>query len=133
MLLECSRCQYVILSIVKYRTRPKNIFNHLQNENDAFDADSMFPIDLISHNSQRCTINWGVGGWGGGGRGGGARLGEGRTGNPKDRGSNPVKSRRKKWRICPSQKCCVDSLSACPTPWCIRTHTNDHARTIQIL
>ena len=29
--------------------------------------------------------------------------------------------------------CCVDSLSVCPTPVCIRTHKNDHIRTLKIL
>ena len=30
-----------------------------------------------------------------------------------------------------SEKYCVDSLSVCPTPVCIRTHENDHMRTWQ--
>ena len=32
--------------------------------------------------------------------------------------------------VFPSQKGCADSLSVCPTPVCIRTHTKDHVRTI---
>ena len=35
--------------------------------------------------------------------------------------------------VFPSQKCCTDSLSVCPTPVCIRTHQNDHVRTLKIL
>ena len=35
-------------------------------------------------------------------------------------------------RVFPCQKCCADSLSVCPTPVCIRTHTNDHVRTLQM-
>ena len=48
-----------------------------------------------------------------------------------DEGSNPVRSTRK--LVFLSQKCCADSLSVCPTPVCIRTHKNDHVRTIKIL
>ena len=55
------------------------------------------------------------------------------TRDPKTRGSNPVWSTR---QICVSfseSKCCADSLSVCPTPVCIRTHKNDHVRTLKIL
>ena len=34
--------------------------------------------------------------------------------------------------IVPSQKCCAESLSVCPTPGCIRTHKNDHVRMPKI-
>ena len=36
-------------------------------------------------------------------------------------------------RVFPSQKCCADSLSVCPTPVCIRKHTIDHVRTLKIM
>ena len=32
-----------------------------------------------------------------------------------------------------SQKGCADSLSVCPTPVCMRTHTKDHVRTLKIM
>ena len=45
------------------------------------------------------------------------------TRDPKTRGSNPVRSTRKKVVIVfPSQKCCAGSLSVCPTPVCVYTH-----------
>ena len=47
------------------------------------------------------------------------------TGDPKVEGLNPVRSTRKTLRFS-SQKGCVDSLSLCPTPVCMRTHTKDH-------
>ena len=40
---------------------------------------------------------------------------------------------RKYVRVFPSQKRCADSLSVYPTPVCIRTHKNDHVRTLKIL
>ena len=41
---------------------------------------------------------------------------------------------KKNW-VFPSQKCCADWLSMCPTPMCIHTptHKNDHARTLKIM
>ena len=36
-------------------------------------------------------------------------------------------------RVFPSQKCCADSLSVCPTPVCIHTHMNDQLRTLKIM
>ena len=36
-------------------------------------------------------------------------------------------------RVVPSEKCCAYSLSVCPIPVCIHTHTNDYARTLKIL
>ena len=51
------------------------------------------------------------------------QLLERRPQDPMDsmtRGSNPVRSTRKKLvRVFPSQKCCADSLSVCPAPVCI--------------
>ena len=35
--------------------------------------------------------------------------------------------------VFPSQKCCVDWLSVCPTPVCIRMHKTAHVRTLKIL
>ena len=50
----------------------------------------------------------------------------------KIEGSNPVRSTRKT-SFFPSQKGCADSLSVCPTYVCIRTHTENHVRTLKIL
>ena len=36
-------------------------------------------------------------------------------------------------RVFLSQKYCADSLSVCPTPVCIRTHKNDHVRTLKVM
>ena len=66
-----------------------------------------------------------------------AQLVERQTPDPKTRGSNHVcvRSTRKIVIIFQSQKCCADSLSVCVrvTLVCIRTHTNDHVRTLKIL
>ena len=63
-----------------------------------------------------------------------AQLVERRTRDPNTRGSKPLLgAQEKSVKICPSQKCCADSLSVCPAPVCIRTHKNDHVRTIKIL
>ena len=60
-----------------------------------------------------------------------AQLVERQPQDPKTRGSNPVRSKKKKIvRVCPNKKCCADSLSMCPTPVCIRT--NDYVRTLKI-
>ena len=55
-----------------------------------------------------------------------AQFVEHQTQDPKDVGSNPVRSTRKKLWVFPSQKGCADSLLVCPTPVCIRMHKNDH-------
>ena len=60
------------------------------------------------------------------------------------RASASIKIQRTKVRIAsgaqeqfvivyPSQKWCADLLSVCPTPACIRTHKNDHVRTLKTL
>ena len=49
-----------------------------------------------------------------------------------DPSSSPVRCTRKTVRVFPGQKCCADSLSVCPTPVCVHTHTNDHVRTLKI-
>ena len=36
-------------------------------------------------------------------------------------------------RVFPSQNCCADTMSMCPTPVCIHTHKNDRVRTLKIL
>ena len=58
-----------------------------------------------------------------------AQVVDHRTRDPKIRGSNPSRSTRKSF---PESKCCADSLSVCPTPVCLRTHKNDHVRTLKI-
>ena len=65
---------------------------------------------------------WGDGGEGGAGVGGVAQLVERHTRDPKTEGFEP-RLRQK----------CVDSLSVCPTPVCMRTHKNDHIHTLKIL
>ena len=43
----------------------------------------------------------------------------------------PQEHKKNNVEFFPSQKCCADSLSVCPTPVCvgdIRTHKNDHVR-----
>ena len=45
----------------------------------------------------------------------------------------PSEAQEKFVRVFLSQKCCADSLSVCPTPVCIRTHKNEHIRTLKIL
>ena len=63
-----------------------------------------------------------------------AQLVERLTRDPKSRGYNPIRSIRKKTvRVFSESKCCADSLSLCPTAVCIRTHKNDHVRTLQIM
>ena len=42
-----------------------------------------------------------------------------------------IVSTRKMWVF--SSQTCADSLSVCPTPMCIRTHNNDHVRTLKII
>ena len=51
---------------------------------------------------------------------------------PRSRVSNPVISIRKSLRFSESKSlCCLSvSLSVCPTPVCMRTHTKDHVRTL---
>ena len=51
----------------------------------------------------------------------------------KDLRFEPCQEHKKNVKVFPSQKCCADSLSACPTPECIRTHKNDHVRTLRVL
>ena len=53
-------------------------------------------------------------------------LVERRTQDPKDRGSNPVRSTI---LMCEFS----ESKMLCPTPLCIRAHKNDHVRTLNIL
>ena len=51
-------------------------------------------------------------------------------------GSNPVKEQHqnKIVSVFSSQKWCADSCSVCPIPRvCIRTHENNHVRTLKIL
>ena len=62
-----------------------------------------------------------------------AQLVERWTGDPKVEGSNPVRCTRKTLSFSDSKKGCVDSLSVCPTPVRIRTHTKDHVHTLKIL
>ena len=50
----------------------------------------------------------------------------------KVEGLNPIRGTRKTSSFL-SQKGCADSLSLCPTPVCICTHTNDHVRTLKTL
>ena len=40
-------------------------------------------------------------------------------------------AREQKYELFRVKKCCADSVSVCPTPVCIRTHKNDHARTLK--
>ena len=64
-----------------------------------------------------------------------AQLVEHRTQDSMTRGSNPIRSttktQTKKTQFFPSQKCCADSLSVCPTQCVYATHKNDHVRTLK--
>ena len=70
-----------------------------------------------------------------GGRGGSvSRASASRSNGFHDTRFKPRQEQHKKklW-VVPSQKCCADSLSVCPTPVCICTYKNDHVRTLKIL
>ena len=56
-----------------------------------------------------------------------------RAQDPKDRGSNPVRSTRKICEIFRVKNVVLTRLSVCPTPVCIRTHKIDHVHTLKIL
>ena len=64
-----------------------------------------------------------------------AKLVERLTRDTKNLGfkPRPHQEHKKTLRVFPSQKCCADSLSVCPTPMCVHTHTNDHIRMLKIL
>ena len=74
----------------------------------------------------KVNINWGDGV---------AQLVERQPQDPMDsmiRGTNPVRSTRKICESFSELKCCAYLLLVCPTPVCIRTHNNDHIRTLKI-
>ena len=73
---------------------------------------------------------WNISKWWGG------SIGRALNSRSKDPGFKPWPRQEQKnnwWEFFRVKKCYADSLSECPTPVCIHTHTNRHVHTLKIL